>query len=143
MKEFLSERNVPFTEYDVSRDQAAAREMVGATGQNGVPVTLIEGKAIVGFDRPALEQALASRKRPGFGAAVADAAGSGGAYVGRVRPGSPAEGARLQTGDVIVEFNKQPVKDAADLERAVTISGGYFNLVFTRGGTRHGAEGRL
>ena len=41
MKEFLSERNVPFTEYDVSRDQAAARDMVQASHQNGVPVTLI------------------------------------------------------------------------------------------------------
>ena len=143
MKEFLSERNVPFTEYDVSRDQAAARDMVQASHQNGVPVTLIEGKAIVGFDRPALEQALAQRSRPGFGAAVADAPGGSGAYVDRVRPGSPAANARLQTGDVIVEFNKKPVKSAAELERAVSASGGYFSLIFTRDGVRHGAEGRL
>ena len=143
MKEFLSERNVPFTEYDVSRDQAAAQEMVRVSRQSGVPVTLIGDQAIVGFDRPALEQALSSQARPGFGAAVADAAGGSGAYVGRVRPGSPAADARLQTGDVIVEFNKQPLKSAADLERAVAASGGYFSLVFTRGGVRHGAEGKL
>jgi membrane-associated protease RseP (regulator of RpoE activity) len=143
VKEFLSERNVPFTEYDVSRDQAAAQEMVQLSQQRGVPVTLIGSQTIVGFDRPALERALASEARPGFGAAVADVTGGSGAYVGRVRPGSPASNASLQTGDVIVEFNKKPVKSAADLERAVAASGGYFSLVFTRAGVRRGAEGRL
>jgi glutaredoxin 3 len=143
VKEFLSERKVPFTEYDVSRDQAAAQEMVNLSHQRGVPVTLIGSQTIVGFDRPALEQALASQTRPGFGAAVADASGQSGAYVGRVRPGSPAANARLQAGDVIVEFNKQPLTRAADLERAVTASGDYFSLVFLRGGERHGAEGKL
>jgi len=143
VKEFLSERRVKFTEYDVSRDQTAAQEMVRVSGQRGVPVTLIGGQTIVGFDRLALEQALTSQARPGFGAAVADAAVSSGAYVGRVRPGSPAASASLQAGDVIVEFNKQPLKNAADLEQAVASSGGYFSLVFLRGGERHGAEGKL
>lgn len=143
MKEFLSERKVPFTEYDVSRDQAAAQEMVRVSGQRGVPVTLIGGQTIVGFNRPALEQALTSQARPGFGAAVADATGQSGAYVDRVRPGSPAAGARLQAGDLIVEFNKQPLKSAADLERAVADSGGYFSLIFVREDVRHGAEGKL
>jgi S1-C subfamily serine protease len=143
VKEFLSERNAHFTEYDVSRDQAAAQEMVRVSHQRGVPVTLIGGEVIVGFDRPALERALASNSRPGFGATIASATDGGGAYVGRVRPGSAAAGASLQTGDVIVEFNKNPVRAASDLEHAVAASGGYFSLVFTRAGVRRGAEGRL
>jgi len=144
VKEFLSERRIPFTEFDVSLDQAAAQEMVRQSGQTGVPVTVIEGKSIVGFNRPALEQALAQSARPSFGAAAADAKGQPkGAYVGRVRPGSPAAAAHLQDGDIIVEFNRQPVTGAADMERALAGSGSRFSLVFLRQGQRHGTEGKL
>ena len=47
-------------EIDVSRDRTAADEMVRLTGQLGVPVTVIDGQVVVGFDRPHLEQLLAS-----------------------------------------------------------------------------------
>ncbi len=148
MKEFLSERKILFTEHDVSRDQTAAREMVARSGQSSVPVTVIEGKPIVGFNRPALEQALAQSARRSFGAAVADArkhtAGkTTGAYVGKVTASSVAAAAHLQAGDIIVEFNRQPVTTATDLERGLAASGGRFRLVFLRHGQRHGAEGKL
>jgi glutaredoxin len=51
VKEFLSQRGIGFKEYDVSRDPSAAQELVRSTGQMGVPVTVINGQAIVGFDR--------------------------------------------------------------------------------------------
>jgi len=41
VKEYLSHRSIPFREFDVARDQAAAMEMVRLTGQRGVPVTVI------------------------------------------------------------------------------------------------------
>ena len=50
-----------FTEYDVSRDRAAAEEMVKLTGQMGVPVITVNGHAIIGFDRPRLQMLLATR----------------------------------------------------------------------------------
>ena len=48
----------PFHEYDVSRDQRRADEMVRKSGQMGVPVIDINGKIIVGFNQPEVERAL-------------------------------------------------------------------------------------
>ena len=49
---------VQFRDVDVSRDQAAARDMVRRSGQMGVPVIDIGGKIIVGFDKPKINQLL-------------------------------------------------------------------------------------
>jgi glutaredoxin-like YruB-family protein len=57
-KKYLTENGVKFKEVDVSRDPAAAREMVDRTGQMGVPVILVGNRAIVGFDRPQIDKAL-------------------------------------------------------------------------------------
>jgi serine protease Do len=42
-----------------------------------------------------------------------------GAVVANVQPGSPADNAGLQKGDVIVEVNRQPVQSAFDAEQAL------------------------
>ncbi|KAF1078739.1 FAD-dependent oxidoreductase [Methanogenium sp. MK-MG] len=47
---YLSRLGVPFTEVDVGRDKTAAEEMVNLSGQYGVPVTVVDGEVIVGFD---------------------------------------------------------------------------------------------
>jgi glutaredoxin 3 len=60
-KRFLRERTVPFREVDVSRNQPAARELVRRTGQMGVPVIDVNGRVVVGFDRPGLVRALGLR----------------------------------------------------------------------------------
>ncbi len=60
-KRYLRERGVPFKEVDVSRDPAAARDMVRRSGQSGVPVLDIGGKIVVGFDRPKIDQLLGLR----------------------------------------------------------------------------------
>jgi glutaredoxin 3 len=57
-KQYLRERNVPFREVDVSRDVAAARDLVRRTGQMGVPVVEIDGRPIVGFDKPQIDRLL-------------------------------------------------------------------------------------
>ncbi len=57
-KEYLSDNNIEFEEIDVSADQAKAKEMVDLTGQMGVPVIVIDGEAIVGFDRAKIQQKL-------------------------------------------------------------------------------------
>ncbi len=57
-KAYLRQRGVAFREVDVSRDQAAARDLVRRTGQMGVPVVEIDGKTIVGFDRAQIDRRL-------------------------------------------------------------------------------------
>ncbi|MBI4295734.1 MAG: PDZ domain-containing protein [Chloroflexi bacterium] len=151
-KQYLSEKGVAFREIDISHDPAAAQEVVDRTGQMGVPVIVIGEQTIIGFDRPRLDQALSQWQRPSFGAAVADASkvapGLGsplflGAYVGRVRPGSPAERLGLMPGDVIIELNMQRIANADDLEKAVTSlsQGSRISLVFLRGERRFTNEG--
>jgi len=57
-KQYLRQRNIKFTEVDVSRDAAAARDMARRSGQMGVPVLDIGGKIVVGFDRPKIDRLL-------------------------------------------------------------------------------------
>jgi glutaredoxin 3 len=60
-KTYLRGRGVAFRDVDVSRDQAAARDLVRRTGQMGVPVIEIDGKPIVGFDQRRIDAALGLR----------------------------------------------------------------------------------
>ncbi len=57
-KSYLRSRGVPFRDVDVSRDPAAARDLVRRTGQMGVPVIEIDGRPIVGFDQRRIDAAL-------------------------------------------------------------------------------------
>ena len=146
-KKYLAERGVKYTEHDVSQDRAAADEMVKLTGQMGVPVIVVDGQAIIGFDRPRLDSLLAkggNGKRPRFGLKIADAsriaqkAGAVpvfGALVGAVAPASPGEKAGLRQGDIITEFNLRPINNAADFEKALSglAPDNQATLVFVRG----------
>jgi glutaredoxin 3 len=126
-KEFLKQKGVPFQERNIEFDPQAARELSQRTGQMGVPVITAGDEVIVGFDRPRLER-LAARfaapaptndapPRPKIGLRVKDA--PGGAEVGTVHPGSPAEQAGLRVGDLIVDMHARTVRSAADLEAAL------------------------
>jgi glutaredoxin 3 len=119
-KRFLSDQRVPFVEKDVSVDQAAAMDMVRRTGQQGVPVIEINGQFVVGFNRPQLEHLLRQAPRPMLGVSVADASRHAstvgqGAFVGKIRPGSPAQRAGLKQGDVITQIGNRSIPDAATL----------------------------
>lgn len=57
-KKYLKEKNVPFTDYDVSMDHQKAEEMVEISGQMGVPVIVIEDEIIVGFDQKAIDKKI-------------------------------------------------------------------------------------
>ncbi len=132
-------------------------EMVRRSGQQGVPVIVIDDQVVVGFNRPRLEQLLARRPaagaapRRGLGALVGDAAAqarrlpgipSDGAYVGGVKPGSPAERAGLHAGDVITAVDRTPVHSAADLERALAAHAmnPHPIVAYERNGTGHQVE---
>ena len=155
VKDFLLQRDISFEERDVSQNQSYAQELVRSTGQMGVPVTIINGQIVVGFDRGRLEQLITqtqTRQRPSFGASIADASkitakqGSViafGAYVGKVRPGSVAERIGLVSGDIITELNMKRITNASDLEHTLTSlnSGSRFSLFFLRGNTTMTTEG--
>ena len=57
-KEFFKENNIAFEERDVFADAKSRQEMIDKTGQLGVPVTDIDGKIVIGFDRSRLKKLL-------------------------------------------------------------------------------------
>ncbi|RKX79339.1 MAG: NrdH-redoxin [Spirochaetes bacterium] len=57
-KEYFRQNGIQFTEYNVAQDMKKADEMVKKSGQMGVPVIDINGKIIVGFNKPEIERAL-------------------------------------------------------------------------------------
>lgn len=58
LKNYLKEKSISFRDVDVSRDMKAAEDLVRRSGQRGVPQTDINGKIIVGFDKPKINQLL-------------------------------------------------------------------------------------
>jgi len=117
-------------EKNVAADRQAAMQMVKVSGQQGVPVITVDGQVVIGFNQPRLRQLIqqARQAKPKLGASIADASSqvrkhpgipSSGAYVGRVRSGSPAEKAGLRSGDVITALGGQPVAQANDVHRIV------------------------
>lgn len=57
-KEFMTEKGIPFTNFDVSTDEVKRAEMVEMTGQMGVPVIVIDQDIMIGFDKEQLAQKL-------------------------------------------------------------------------------------
>jgi glutaredoxin-like YruB-family protein len=128
VKAYLGQRRIPFVERDVSQDGQAAREMVQLSGQQGVPVVLVDGQLVLGFNRPRIDQLLAQRAThpPRLGVSIADANRiaekkgirlPAGAYVGRVSAASPAALGGVQVGDVITALAGQPVRSDQDVHR--------------------------
>ena len=59
-KDYFDKKGVEYTDKDVESDPQFMMEAVEKSGQRGIPVIDIEGKIIVGFDRPAIDAALAA-----------------------------------------------------------------------------------
>ncbi len=58
-KDFFNAHNIPFTDYNVGKDQQKLTEMREKSGQLGVPVIVIDEKeVIVGFDQNRLSSIL-------------------------------------------------------------------------------------
>lgn len=57
VKQYLKDKNVPYTEKNVSRDADARKELI-EQGYMGVPVILVGNETVVGFDKIKLDQLL-------------------------------------------------------------------------------------
>lgn len=57
-KDFFKEKNVEYTEHDVSTDAGKRQEMIEKSGQMGVPVIFVEDEMTVGFDKTKLSEML-------------------------------------------------------------------------------------
>ena len=136
-KDYLTQRNVPYVDKDVSVDQQAAMEMIRLTGQQGVPVIAAGSDVVVGFDQvrlAAIADRLSGPKRPALGVLGADAAdylrghpevagdfpdGTEGVFVGQVRAGSVAKRAGVTAGDIIQAAAGKRVKNLRTLDQLI------------------------
>ncbi len=51
---------MPFQDINVQEDAEAREDLVRLTGRMAVPVIVVDGQVVVGFDRPKLQALLAS-----------------------------------------------------------------------------------
>ncbi len=57
-KEFFTENNIAFQEYNVADDQVRRQEMIDRSGQMGVPVIMIDSNIVVGYNKAKLTELL-------------------------------------------------------------------------------------
>ena len=57
-KEYFKSKGIEYEEHDVMSDIAKREEMVKKSGQLGVPVIDIDGKIVMGFDKPKINEYL-------------------------------------------------------------------------------------
>jgi glutaredoxin 3 len=65
VKEFLSQNHIEFNDRNIAADEEALANLE-RLGYMTTPVTLIDGEAVVGFDREKLEKLLGSAAGKGF-----------------------------------------------------------------------------
>lgn len=58
-KEYFSRKGISYTDIDVAQDREKAKEMTEKSGQMSVPVIIIDGEIVVGFDQSRLDKLLA------------------------------------------------------------------------------------
>jgi glutaredoxin 3 len=64
-KRYFKQNGIKFKEVDISRDPAGARDAARMSGGASVPVIIVGGSVVVGFDRGRLDRALGLKSRPG------------------------------------------------------------------------------
>ncbi len=57
-KEYLSQKGISYTDYDVASDRDTAKEMIQKSGQMGVPVILVDDQLVAGFNQSKLDELL-------------------------------------------------------------------------------------
>ncbi len=57
-KDFLKEKGIGYTDYNVASDLEKRQEMIQKSGQMGVPVIFVGSEMIIGFDKERLVSSL-------------------------------------------------------------------------------------
>jgi len=57
-KDFLKEKGITYTDYNVGQDLEKRQEMIQKSGQMGVPVIFVGDEMIIGFDQERLVSTL-------------------------------------------------------------------------------------
>jgi glutaredoxin-like YruB-family protein len=57
-KQYISSKGFSYQDFDVSNNKTTADEMVKVSGQMGVPVVIINGQIVVGFDKARIDSLL-------------------------------------------------------------------------------------
>jgi glutaredoxin 3 len=61
-KEYLSQRGIPYKDFDVTKDREAFNEMVKISGARSVPVIAALDEVIIGFDKARVDNILGRLK---------------------------------------------------------------------------------
>ena len=61
-KDFLKEKGIAYTEFNVAQDLEKRQEMINRSGQMGVPVIFVGDDMIIGFDKERLITTLGITK---------------------------------------------------------------------------------
>ena len=112
----------------------------------GVPVTVVNGQPVIGFDRSRLKELLSkgNGNKPRLGMKVADVDGSMrkpgepplfGVIVGDVSPSTPASRAGFRKGDIITSVNRQRINNVSEMEQVIrsVSTGNRIPVTFYRG----------
>jgi membrane-associated protease RseP (regulator of RpoE activity) len=133
---YLDQRGVAYTKRDVLSDPSATAILFGRLGKVVVPVVQVGERLLVGHDPVQLARFLpregSGEQHVAFGASVRTVTGEiatakglpaiYGVEVGQVKPGSPAEAAGIQPGDVITGIGPYTVDGGAEqFRRAVAL----------------------
>lgn len=57
-KDYLTQKGIPFTDYNVAEDREKAKEMIQKSKQMGVPVIIVDDEVAVGFNQAKLDSLL-------------------------------------------------------------------------------------
>lgn len=57
-KDYLSRKGISYVDHNVGQDRDAAKEMIQKSAQMGVPVLIIDGEVVVGFNQTQLDRLL-------------------------------------------------------------------------------------
>ena len=59
IKDYLTQKGVSFSDYNVAEDREKAKEMIDKSKQMGVPVIVVGDDVVVGFNQAKLDSLLA------------------------------------------------------------------------------------
>lgn len=60
VKEYFEEKDVEYEDINVAENQEKQQEMIEKSDQMGVPVIVIDGEVIIGYDKTKIDEALDS-----------------------------------------------------------------------------------